>query len=105
MMQRDDPQILQYESPTPPAAGWFPLGTLSLTLGHCVAIGIPTFDTITNVPGFVQGPIIVTGLVAAVLAIAFGIGAMFMAAHRRRGIIGTCLGCAALILLPLLARL
>jgi hypothetical protein len=105
-MQPAGNKILQYQSHPRPSRtpGWFPFGTLSLALGLCAAIGIPIIDTITDVPGFVQGPILATGFATAVLAMACGIGAMFMAAHRRRGIIGTCLGFAGLVLSSALAR-
>jgi len=82
----------------------FPLGLISATLGICAAGGVPVFDAITKVPGFVQGPIMLTGVVTGVLAVGSGIGAVFVPQERTRGIIGIILGAAAIIMLPSLMR-
>jgi hypothetical protein len=106
-MPLDDGPVLPYEVPRvqKPRARGFPWGTLSLTLGISAAFAVPLFDSVTQVPGFVQSPILITGMVSSWLAIGSGIGAAFVRSERTRGLIGACLGFAGSILWPTLARI
>jgi hypothetical protein len=99
--------VLPYQSPqyARPGVRGFPWGLLSLTLGFGAAVGVPLFDAVTKVPGFVQGPILMTGIVTAMLAVGAGIHATLKPVERIRGIIGISLGVVAFVLLPALARL
>src|SRR5947208_7354262 len=62
-MRLDDRPVLPHE---PSGAGQraargFPWGMLSLTFGVCAVVGMPTFDSVIKVPGYLQSPILITG--------------------------------------------
>ena len=104
---QDKPSVLPYQSPqyARPGVRGIPWGVLSLTLGLGAAVGVPVFDAVTRVPGFVQGPILMTGMATALLAVGAGVHATLTPVERVRGIIGIGLGVVALFLLPTIARI
>lgn len=105
-MRLDDRPVLPYQGPgvEQPERRGFPWGMLSLTLGICAAVVVPIFDFVTRVPGYLESPILITGMAAGMLAIGSGIGAAFVRSERARGIAGACLGLVGCMLLSMLAR-
>ncbi len=96
------PDILPYGSKEP--RGGIPWGICSLTFGGVAAIGMPVFDAVTQLPGFVQSQFLSAGMASGVVGIILGVVSLFFSRERLRGIIGIGLGVFGYCFLQMIAR-